>query len=358
MHASFDSIVRLEDDILRGGYRQDRVDDVDGSPSVTWGRNAAGRLDHPRRAFARRCRRHRRLLAPVLDDQRRLRSRHADIIRQRILPREAADARQAAMELIGELREAGFSKLGNPAIWVTHETADVERSEPDIRMSTFGINDRRMASAWAAFTEDTRNNEFHARVRLDNDERFYLSGPSIYAAVRVEIRFVLDPPEGHWFLVDRIWSPLMGRGTFNWVNGVHPWWSVALIERHGLLGYGRPYAPLGLTGSFTQDGRNATHTWSFTYETGDPVPHPGFEPGYMPTWDGGVFALPDAFSQVDDASFLIRGRASGGRAVTFTIRIGLGVAARHVLEEDEASFRDEGFLMFPGLAVFGERIDL
>jgi hypothetical protein len=298
-----------------------------------------------------------------------LRQQRHDNIAKKVFPEAAGKVRAQALETMEELREARFQKLSNPAIWIDNETADVERVEPDIRFSflpgmsgggTPGTDPLPLSRAWGEYTEDTRYNEFQAVVEVSTGDHFYRCEPGLHATVRFTINFVLDPPAGDWFLVRQIWSPLFGRGMYSWDPGAHPWWSWMFMECHGLRGYGSPWSPLHLSGSFRQEGRNTTHEWHQSYPIGAPYPHPGFDPWWTLSnniWDAGVYELPGPFSQNSTASLLIRGTGSGGGAITFTINVDLAVHALHKGESDYAAFNGDGFLMFPGLALFGERIE-
>lgn len=257
---------------------------------------------------------------------------------------------------MAETAEARRASSGNPNIWITSDTATVRQLPPEIDHSLPGINDPRRASASASFVPNSPYNEFNLQVQVDNADRFFLCGGGLtYAMVRMAIEFSLDAPEGNYFLLERIWSPLMGNGTFAWGSGIHPWWSISLIECHGLLGYGDPFSPLGIRGFFSQEGSGRTFEWGNSFGTGAPYPHPGYEPYDTMVFDHGAYDMPSYFSQVHDLWFWIRGRASGGGRMTFRIEVTCAVAASHAHEFDAVSFSSPGYLMFPGLLLSGER---
>jgi hypothetical protein len=365
MHSTFEEILRIEESLLNDTPA--RMQSVQNQNMLNEDCIRARLEQDPK--LQQQLKEYEGLAERAAEKASLLRRQRQDHIAKKVFPEAAGNARNQVLETMEELREAQFKNLANPAIWIDNETADVERIEPDVRFSflpgmsgggTPGTDPLPLSRAWGEYTDDTRFNEFQAVVELDTADHFYRCEPGLYASVRFTINFVIDAPAGDWFLVRQIWSPLFGRGLYSWDPGVHPWWAWMFMECHPLGGLGSsPWSPLRLTGSFRQQGRNTTHDWRQYYPIGQPYPHPGYDPWWTLSnniWDAGVYELPSPFSQNSTASFLIRG--AGGGPVTFTINVDLAVHALHKGESDYAAFNGDGFLMFPGLAVFGERIDV
>ncbi len=55
-------------------------------------------------------------------------------------------------------------------------------------------------------------------------------------------------------------------------------------------------------------------------------------------WDGGVYELPDPFSQVYGSSFLDARKGMVGRRISFHIEISCALATTHVHESSNDSF--------------------
>jgi hypothetical protein len=259
-----------------------------------------------------------------------------------------------------------FRKIqGNPILWSTHPVEVIINSDPNTPGMSGGSGRHERAFWTSSCTYDldprvgNRTNLFHPYLLVDNrdDQHTHTS-----SWIEIVLRYEIQPPEGDWFLGERFWAPVLGRGHETFFEG---WLSCS--DRFPILNaVGCYWETIRYDVSIDQPGQNYTN-----YDLSDPS-DPDKEYVAVHTrpfcggLDGGLYMFttePIVYSDIgafmyDIPGLLLRGTNQGGRPLTVEVKLHFSIGVYYEREMHEIDFREPDFLNFPWVMIYGRRVDL
>lgn len=254
---------------------------------------------------------------------------------------------------------------GNPILWSARPVEVQINTDPNTPGMSGGSRPGHRAF-WTSQCEYDlgtgyqRHNLFHPYLLVDNRDDQHTDTSSW---IEIVMRFEIEAPEGDYFLGERIWAPILGRGQESFFEGY-----LSCGDKFPVLNRrGCQWDTIRYDIRIDQPGSR----YYSSYDLSNPSdPDMGYIPvhtrPYCGGLDGGLYMFttePIVYSDIggfmyDIPGMLLDGSARDGRPISVEVSLHFSTGVYYEKERHEIDFREPDWLQLPWVMIYGRRVDL
>jgi hypothetical protein len=254
---------------------------------------------------------------------------------------------------------------GNPILWTVRPVEVQINYDPTTPGMGGGTRPRHRAFWTSECDYDLgtgyqHHNIFHPYILVDNRDDQHTDTSTW---LEIVLRFEIDAPEGDYFLGERIWAPVVGRGSETFFEGY-----LSCSDKFPVLNRrGCQWDTIRYDIRVDQPSSR----YFSSYDLSNPAdPDMGYIPmhtrPYCGGLDGGLYMFstePIVYSDIggfmyDFPGILLDGRARDGMPISVEVRLYFSTGVYYEKERHEIDFREPDWLQIPWVMIYGRRIDL